>query len=116
MEFQKFWKEKDRMCDSFPRCNLCQIYKESEKIEKIISTTTCDLFIANNPKTAEKIVEKWAAENPVMTNGQKFCEVFGIDLIVIPVYSKNDPRIHIKGMPFEEWLQAEYKPPQEVKR
>ena len=118
MEFQKFWEEKNRMCRRFKKCSECLMRKEVFQ-KNYLDTglplrTLCDISIMNNPKTAEKVVEKWVAENPVMTNGQKFCEVFGVDLIAIPAYSKKDPRIHIKGMPFEEWLQAEYKPSREV--
>jgi hypothetical protein len=123
MEFQKFLEEQKRMCNSFTKCSECLMRcsvslvstEFRQKNDAGLSLRTlCDLFIVNNPKTAEKIVEKWAKENPVMTNGQKFCEVFGLNLLAVPVYSKNDPRIHIKGVPFEEWLKAEYRPPQEV--
>lgn len=54
----------------------------------------------------------------VMTNGHKFNEVFKINKLSIPVYLLVEMRrvINIDGVPLEKWLQAEYEPPQEVKR
>ena len=118
MEFQKFWEERKRMCISMKNCKICPMNKEAAKYMSLFLTVNlCDKFVCDYCEDAENVVEKWAAENPPMTNGKKFCEVFGINLIAVPVYSHNDPRVvlNIDNIPLEEWLQAEYKEPKEAK-
>ena len=41
---------------------------------------------------------QWAAEHPTKTNGMKFREVFGEDMIAM-----------LKNTPLGDWLDAEYK-------
>ena len=95
-EFQTIIKERERMCNahgsSCDGCPLSQIHRKSE--------TTCILFIIKNPTKAEEIIMQWAAEHPVVTNGAKFEEIFGVPFWAIscgvtPAISK--------------WLRSEYK-------
>lgn len=60
----------------------------------------CTTIITENPKEAEEIIMKWAKENPIKTNAEKFKEVFGITWNEAPI-----------GCRF--WNQ-EYKEPEEV--
>ena len=94
MEFQDFWKQRERMCDAI-NCHDCIICQERGG-RHIIG---CLTWISDNPQRAESIIEKWAKENSLKTNADKFKEVFGIDLNMAPLNA---------------WLNKEYKLPKEV--
>ena len=64
MDAVEYLKEKMRMCDA-TRCAECLIGDIHNNVE------------IRTPEEAVAIVEKWAAEHPVVTNAQKFEEVFG---------------------------------------
>lgn len=70
MEFLEFMKQKERMCSTCNCAEDCPMYRGKNAIH-------CNDFIRYHPKKAEKIVEKWAKENPPMTNDDKFKKVFG---------------------------------------
>lgn len=89
MDAVNFIKEKNRMCDSISRCDMCDLHGR---------TTTCREFVRDYPEEAVKIVEKWGNEHPVMTNGAKFEEVFGRTYMSLPSF-------------VGEWLEQEYKEP-----
>ncbi len=71
-EFVKVMKERQRMCNSYRICCQCRI--------NAIRNDVCVEWIARNPKEAERIIMEWSSEHPLITNGKKFREVFGIDL------------------------------------
>jgi len=79
MEAIEFLKEKHRMCHSNSqddnRCYLCPLSMSRNEYH-----VSCDSLMANHPEDAVRIVEQWSAENPVVTNAQKFKEVFGLDV------------------------------------
>lgn len=58
-----------------------------------------DEWVLQHPERAEKIIMEWAAEHPLVTNGEKFKEVFGFTL---------HHKFCVSGDAVE-WLDAEYK-------
>lgn len=95
-EFQTIIKERERMCNAHGnKCDGCPLSRIRRKSE-----TLCVLFMIRDPKEAEEIIMKWAAEHPLVTNGAKFEEIFGVQFWdiscgVTPEISK--------------WLRSEYK-------
>ena len=74
MEFQEVMKTKDRMCKFYKanHCVSCPLsYKNNPK--------NCDCFylILHYPQEFEEICKKWAEENPIISNAEKFEEIFG---------------------------------------
>ena len=94
-EFVKVVTEKNRMCAAHNECCTgCPLSAKSRGTE-----ITCSIFLKESPEEAEEIIMQWAAEHPVITNGAKFEEVFGvpfwaISCVVTPAISK--------------WLGSEY--------
>ena len=88
-EFVKVAAELTRMCRHYEGfCKECPLG----------FVLSCRHWVFDNPKEAEEIIMKWAAENPFKTNGAKFREVFGYDFVQA-VYADN-------------WYNAEYKEPE----
>ena len=77
MQSIEFLEEKKRMCESFgPQCrDECPIYKEQKK--ENANLYSCWAFTEIYPVRVVNAVEKWSHDNPRMTNGQKFKEIFG---------------------------------------
>lgn len=90
-EFAKVAAELTRMCrryDGF--CKECPLG----------FALSCRNWVTSHPKEAEEIIMKWAAEHPVITNGAKFEEVFGVPFWAISCGVT--PGI-------AKWLRSEYK-------
>lgn len=101
MEFTKVAKEYSRMCNAYPySCNdgndVCPMDKVRGK-EYVCRYWT----LVVDPEKAEEVIMDWAKEHPVVTNRDKFKEVFGIDPVLVDWWS-------IKGA---AWLSNEYKEP-----
>ena len=95
-EFQTIIKERERMCNAHgSSCDGCPLSRIRRKSE-----TLCTLFLIRNPAKAEEIIMQWAAEHPVVTNGAKFEEIFGVPFLAISFGST--PEI-------AKWLRSEYK-------
>ena len=94
MDATTFIREFQRMCNSFDdTCLGCPLAG---------GRVDCDSIMAiKNPRERIAVVEKWSAENPVVTNRQMLKEVFGIDTDnqVIKLY--------------DTWLDKEYKAPED---
>lgn len=75
MEFVEIMRIKARMCKTSKSCQECPIsaYNNGHSM-------ACESFVKSAPEKAEKAIIEWAKEHPAMTNGQKFSEVFGIDV------------------------------------
>lgn len=58
MSFQKFIRERNRMCSSRSSCKGCPFDEEDD----------CDAFIFSYPEEAETIITEWLKEHPPMTN------------------------------------------------
>jgi len=91
MEYQEFCKQRDRMCDKY-ECPDCPINHMN------FNEFSCESWTLRNPKKAEKIIEQWAKEHPIVTNADKFKEIFGVGIDNFE-YSN-------------EWLNQEYKEPE----
>lgn len=94
MEFEKVCKEWKRMHETIPSCKECPLSLTNNKTGK-----SCDLVVRNFPETAKEIIMKWSAENPIMTNGKKFEEVFGF----------SPRRKFWSHEDMEQWIESEYK-------
>lgn len=112
MEFQEFCKEKERMCKFWRKrgekeycygCGINQI-----RIEKDMGAFThCNDVCLTFPEETEQIVEQWVKEHPIVTNADKFREIFGIE---IDTNANGDVLFYgLRGMTNEEWLKLEYK-------
>ena len=87
-EFQKVIRERNRICKT-NKCSACPIFDAK-------GNDFCEEWFYEHPEEAEKIILKWAEENPPLTNGKKFEEVFGFTLSCL----SGDAA---------EWLNKEYK-------
>ena len=90
-EFAKVAAEMTRMCRCYAGfCKECPLG----------FAASCRNWVTSHPKEAEEIIMQWAAEHPLVTNGAKFEEIFGVPFWAIscgvtPAISK--------------WLRSEYK-------
>ena len=82
-EFQKVMEDRQRMCKK----EICNRRPMGSKNN--FARMSCKNFIQDYPVEAEQIIEDWANENPVITNGDKFKEVFGHELYA-PCYASHD--------------------------
>lgn len=72
-EFVEIMKQKKRMCESHDEhCSFCEILKSC-------GTMTCREYCMVFPQEAEKLIMTWAKKHPLITNADKFKEVFGIE-------------------------------------
>lgn len=73
-EFLEVMKHRKRMCDALKKtdCSSCGLCSDNNNYN-----VGCSTFIYNYYEQAEEIIMKWAKEHPVMTNADKFKEVFG---------------------------------------
>ena len=94
-EYREVIKQFQRMCESYgASCDGCPVKKQRGIFH-------CWRWITEEPEVAEELIMKWAKENPVMTNGDKIKEVFGIDF-----------KSTFNTSPWTlEWLDEEYKEP-----
>lgn len=93
MDAVKFIRERQRFCDQAGFCTTCELRRA-----KIF----CGTF--NGIKEPEKLVnfiEEWSEKNPIVTNGIKFVEVFGVQSA-----DKLQENIGI-------WWNSEYKKPED---
>lgn len=95
-EFVKVAAEMTRMCGHYECfCKECPLgFAQS-----------CWNWALTQSTQSEKIIMKWAAENPPKTNGNKFREVFGYDLA----------EKFFTSPTVKDWLDAEYKKPEAQK-
>lgn len=76
-EFTEVMKQKERIHEHFiiEGCKQCPISRDNNAHQ-----IGCDSFSTRFPQEAEEIIMKWAKENPIKTNADKFKEVFGVDV------------------------------------
>ena len=93
-EYHKVMMERKRMCKQIGDCSKCPISFQNNQTQSFCST-----FMVESPEDAERIIMQWSAEHPLMTNREKFAEVFGFDIFErFSFYECN-----------KEWLNKEYK-------
>ena len=115
MEFKEFAKHYKRMCNTYHVCDDCPLHAEFFK-GSISSPGKCLMASTSNPETAERIINRWADEHPIVTNWMKFREVFGRDIRQSAGVTRlawisgitNDSEKTVN-----EWLNAEYELPKE---
>lgn len=94
-EFKTVMREFQRLC-SERKCGSCPVGNEvfNER------ASYCCVWVKNHPEEAERIIMQWSSEHPLITNGGKFREVFGEDMMVM---------LTEEHAPLGDWLSAEYK-------
>lgn len=99
MDAVEFVKEKRRICEAHQSCTGCPLG----------IFTDCGREVTEE---LVKAVEEWSEEHPVMTNWEKFEEVFGRDMSWLTTIPPNE-WIPIVSMPTfilsRDWWIAEYK-------
>lgn len=112
MEFKEFCRERDRMCERYDSCDSCPIHK----LDK--AGYSCTRICMNFPDEAERIVSEWTKEHPIITNADKFMEVFGKNSYFRQTSTKMffcSGTIGLNGIEeeiiYQDWLEQEYKPP-----
>ena len=111
-EFVEVMKYRKRMCAMYRNhsCRICPIYDVKEG--------TCANFLIENTQEAEEIIMKWAKENPIKTNADKFKEVFGVDIYKEPTHNCTGIRCGInecEECKYNGFWNKEYKEPKEEK-
>lgn len=77
-EFCEVMKQRKRMCEKLD--TKCSEKSCPLSFEINGKNLACARYVADYPQEAEKIIMDWAKEHPVMTNADKFKEVFGIEI------------------------------------
>jgi len=97
-EFKEVIKQFNRMCGEHKWCNTCQISTNR-------TIYTCFRWLTENPTKGEEIIMEWAEEHPLMTNRNKFKEVFGIDFTDLFALGISRDLLN--------WLEKEYNEPKD---
>lgn len=96
-DFKRVMNEKTRMCKQIGVCDKCPLSVRRNK-----ANVFCDTFMRKHPEEADNIIMQWSKEHPVMTNREKFEEIFGFDIVVFGIAF--DPNGCVA-----KWLREEYK-------
>lgn len=99
MEFQKFCREKERMCSKNTAYSCPFVNNENGDV----GCDSCGYFCIHHPRIAEQIVSDWSKEHPIVTNEQKLKEVLK------QTFGEDYKEIMISAEPM--WANAEYKEP-----
>ena len=105
MEFQEFFKQHERMCKLYKKCNSCPIGNSGVSCQRIVPE--------DNAIKLEQIVEQWAKENPIPTNKDKFQEVFGqMPSSLVCLFVDNKLKCgSCSECEYNDWWEKEYKLP-----
>lgn len=79
-EFTEVMKHKERMCDFHTEKGICEYCDIYDKVGNIPRPRGCTNYILTHTQVAETIIMDWAKEHPIITNADKFKEVFGFEL------------------------------------
>ena len=74
MDAVEFLKAERRICEK-NNCTNCPLSKKDTLYDN------CKEFKVVEPEKYVSIVEQWAVANPIMTNKEKFHEVFGDNIV-----------------------------------
>ena len=84
----------------------------TERETRDLEMQCCSLIFTGDPEAFVKTVEEWSEKNPVITNADKFKEVFRIDISSLFIVSQDE--LTPVGKPFtNNWANQEYKAPEE---
>ena len=104
-EFQEVVKNFKRMCDSYEACEECPMSTTGTAR----STAYCRYCVFEQFEESERIIMQWSAEHPIVTNGMKFREIFGINLDSIEVICRDGEGKVSHHQDVSAWLSKEYK-------
>lgn len=104
-EFRDVAKAYKRLCDAFGTCADCPLSDLAEETACACASGVTQYY----PEEAERIIMDWAKENPLITNGMKFREVFGINLDSIEVVCRDGEGKVSHHQDVSAWLDKEYK-------
>lgn len=109
-EFIEVMKQKNRMCESNSRrCSKCFLAAKNNGKE-----LHCNDLCLSYPQEAEKIIMDWAKEHPIMTNAEKFKEVFGFKMPKFQIdacFGFECPQEDCKGCEHYNFWKTEYVEP-----
>ena len=86
-----FLNQKRRMCEK-TSCSKCPL-----GLLKNGTQLTCSVFMERFPEEAISKLIQWTLTNPLITNKDKFMDVFGSEAYIFQQFNNND------------WWQQEYK-------
>ena len=72
-DFVEVMKIEKRLCESTKKCEECVLNHNNNG-----KNTICGSLATDYPEEAQEILLKWAEEHPIVTNRDKFREVFGL--------------------------------------
>ena len=106
MNTVEYIREKNRLCQSFKcdGCETCPLYDGKCEIHNDL--TDDDIL------KAIEVVDQWSSSHSVVTNRQKFREIFGIDIDLSSQYPGG--YFYLKSPEFDTgdstlaWLSSEY--------
>ena len=111
MEALEFLKETQRMCSSYKECTDCPL----KELASFAGYKACRIYMLNECEKAISAVDAWSKKHPIITNAQKFKEVFGektIDQLALcetRTVGPNVPKLFTKP---SSWWDKPYKEPQ----
>lgn len=115
MDAVKFIEERYRICNSNICSSECPFWRDNLSIPDL----GCADFIRMFPAEAVSIVEQWSREHPVMTNAQKFEEVFGEKpdrsiggRLCPPIALRKSKDCNINCFECKQWWDEPYKEPE----
>lgn len=94
-----YLKEKERMCRT-EGCARCPLSPRNNG-----TPCGCSKYQADFPDKAVIIVDEWSRQHPIVTNRDKFAEVFGAMSFAAFVWN------NLKSGGYDEWWDKEYKAP-----
>lgn len=97
-EYQEVVKQFKRMCES--NCSDCR----QCPIESYRGFYHCWRWVSEEPEKSEELIMQWADEHPLITNRDKFKEVFGFDPVQMDWCNISRAAT---------WLSDEYKEPKD---
>ena len=95
-----YLKEKARMCKAENKGFNCPMEMRNNG-----ANMPCRVFEENYPDKAVIIVDEWSRQHPIVTNREKFAEVFGAMSFAAFVWN------NLKSGGYDEWWDKEYKAP-----
>lgn len=111
-EFVEVMNQRKRICESMDKlCKNCPL-----SIRNNGGVFACETFLLKRYEQAEKIIMDWAKEHPIVTNKDKFREVFGFkpsDYINCPMKNGYECLQHrvCEDCKYENFWNQEYKEP-----
>ncbi len=105
MDVVKYFKERERMCNTFGICLTCNFSNGD-------GMCCCEEIETKTPEEAAQIVEQWSKENPIKTNKDALLEIFPmaqVNGLCLDAFTGRNT--HDCGYKCEECWNSEYKHP-----